>query len=295
MSSFHLEPLCGVQCSTVGTGNYACGTALPGMCTFALVYADSDTFTYCARDTAGNFEEGLGSYVAASNQIVRVAVYTAGTPTSRTTATPFAWSSGVRNLFIDFPSSHGNGGVMYGGNNGSEFVSPSAVRGVLGLGSAALVATGTTAGTLALLATGGKHAALPGDLLTTLPLILTAPSNTVLLVAQSAAPPGWQVVTTSTDVIAMVTDSNTGAGHPAGGSTGGVPGTWSNSWGLSVSGHALTSSEVPAMNSGTVASGGGVTVVTGLTGAAGAAHTHGITDAATWRPPFLAVIQIKKT
>lgn len=110
---------------------------------------------------------------------------------------------------------------------------------------------------------------------------------------QAVAPTGWTQDTSVNDKVLRVVDS-TGAGSG---------GSWTIS-GISVDGHALTSSEMPSHTHGlrgfgSFQSGGskfGIEgggppddTATNSTGS-GSAHTHGLTIGSSWRPAYIDVI-----
>jgi hypothetical protein len=290
MGTFHMEALCGVTCTTTGTGaTLSCGPALPPpYCAFSLVYADQDTFTYCLRDTSGAFEEGLGTYNAGPNTITRTQVYSAGNATTRTYGTPYNFSTGTRNLFVDFPSSHG--GVMLGGNNLSDVVSTTTARTNLGLGSAALLAAGTANGNVPQLGASGLPA-IGGSLLTSLPAILPAPSGTKMLFYADSAPAGWTIITSVDDKLFKITKGS-GAGGTTGGTNDGGLGGWDTTWGLTSASFTLGTPQLPVGSGG-----GGLTgLVTSATFASISAgpHSHTLTSASTWRPPSVYCILASK-
>lgn len=115
--------------------------------------------------------------------------------------------------------------------------------------------------------------------------------GTKTLFYQSAAPTGWtQDVAVNDRVLRVV--SGTG---------GGTGGSWTIS-GISVNGHALDITEIPAHAHtmrlfGSYFDGGTKSAVEGGTGAestssvgGGAAHTHGLTIGSSWRPAYADVI-----
>lgn len=122
-------------------------------------------------------------------------------------------------------------------------------------------------------------------------------SGTKMMFLQAAAPAGWTQDNTVNDKVLRIID-NTGTGAATGGN-------WTLS-GMSVDGHAITISEMPAhthsevgctITSGSTGSfGGGYTpptsTTTGSTGG-GATHTHGLTNS-TWRPAYVdAIVCVK--
>lgn len=109
---------------------------------------------------------------------------------------------------------------------------------------------------------------------------------------QAAAPTGWTLDTSVNDRVLRVSDT----------SGGGNGGSWTIS-GISVNGHALTISEMPAHTHEAVtfnqpgvgnAGGGGARVsqlpfeTTSVGG--GQAHSHGLTIGSSWRPAYTDVI-----
>lgn len=140
-------------------------------------------------------------------------------------------------------------------------------------------------------------------------------SGTSMLFYEATAPTGWTQDTTVNDKVIRVVNG-TGAG------TGG---SWTIS-GVTVDGHALTTTEMPShshsvsdpghahtvpmslqitqpnanTNANTILSGGTTstsTATTGITIAAnggGAAHTHGLTADGTWRPAYIDTIVCTK-
>jgi len=140
--------LVGVSTSTVGTGDYACGAALPGFRTFnSGVLSDGDTFPYECIDkttTPYTFERGRGRFNAGPNTVTRVLV----TSNSANNTAPISWGAGgSRNLFID---------------DGDQ----ATARSVLGLDTAAYLPVGTGANQIVQL-DGTAH--IPTSLYTTLP------------------------------------------------------------------------------------------------------------------------------
>jgi hypothetical protein len=119
-----------------------------------------------------------------------------------------------------------------------------------------------------------------------------------MLFVQNSAPTGWTFVSENNDTV-FINQSTEGNGATTGGS-------WTIS-GVSVDGHTLTTSEMPAhthtgsfsgSGSETGAGGSGASVktsahTTSSTGGGGS-HTHNMTLGSSWRPAWVGVISCTK-
>ncbi len=183
------------------------------------------------------------------------------------------WGAGQRDvLIIDNP-------LLYAAiaNNLSELNAATA-RTNLGLGTAAVLNTGTGANNIPKCDGSGRIIG-DGSQLTNLPQSIPGGGINKTNFYQAAAPVGWTQDTSHNDYMIGITDSNTGEGHPAGGTIGGIG--WDATFGMTVAGHALTQSELPSglSNSAALAA---IVQATSITPAA--PHTHGLSSALTWRP-----------
>lgn len=124
------------------------------------------------------------------------------------------------------------------------------------------------------------------------------PSGTKMLFVQNSAPTSWTFVSENNDTV-FINQSTEGNGATTGGS-------WTIS-GVSVDGHTLTTSEMPAhTHTGSFSSSGGETAAggsgasvktsahtTSSTGGGGS-HTHNMTLGSSWRPAWVGVISCTK-
>lgn len=273
--------------TSTGSGDVTMSGTL-GACfrTMASYFSDGQTFFYMAFNTVANlFEEGLATWHASSTSYTRTTIIS----NSSNTTSAISWPTGTITVFCSFPST----GQLQASNNLSDLVSASTARTNLGLSTAAVTAMGTSNGNIVQVGASGLPA-LGATLLTSLPGILPAPSGTKILCFNNAAPTGWTVSAAVNDSVIGVTDNNTGAGHPAGGSTTGS--TWDNSSGITVAAHALTPSEAPGFALAAYGNTGGAqNVVIGYGFTNGTAHVHTLSSTAAWRPPTLNGINIVKS
>jgi hypothetical protein len=273
--------LTGNTTTTVGTGAYALGGALPApFRSLASVLSDGDQFYYCCRDNV-NFEEGVGTYHSASGgTVTRTTVIS-----SSNANVAVNWSSGTRNLFADFPSA----GLMAAANNLSEITSQATAQSNLGLGTAALVDTAAAgggageAGEIPLLDAGGN---IPLSMLGNVPG--SFPSGTALPFYQDAAPTGWTRVTSLTDKLLTVTKGSS-SGDTTGGTSDSGTGGWDNSWGLTVGGTQLVTPNIP-QGAGGAGSTVAISTASFVAINSASAHTHTMSSSSQWRPPAVYLI-----
>ena len=122
--------------------------------------------------------------------------------------------------------------------------------------------------------------------------VSTFEAATAMLFFQNAAPTDWTLDTTHDDKLIRVVDNQDGSDDG-----GDSAGSWTIS-GVTVDGHTLVTSEIPAHTHGfdavligaVLSAGGGAQHVNGSsttdpTGGGGS-HTHGLTSDGTWRPTY---------
>lgn len=287
--------------NTAGTFNAftLLGPVTSGTFTFSKVsevYADGETVYYVRSQAVSAgvraiFESGRGTYNHAANTITpTVGSNSSNMAAGSSTFVPITWGAGVQNV-VCVPDAASL--VTVETLVAIIGLNAAAIRTALSLGTAALLNSGTTNGTVPVLADDGTGSpglpAVSGKLLTGMPAS-PIPSGTKLAgFYQSSAPSGWTLLTSIDDMVLGVTNqSGTDGGGPHnGGTTGGT--SWDASFGLSVNGHTLTATEIPCSLLGAAG-----TAAQTIANVGAAAHTHTLSSASTWRPKTAYTILCQK-
>lgn len=253
---------------------------------FADYFADGELVYYVRSQTVSAGvraikEAAIGIYHRGPNTIEpTIGIYSTNMSAGSSTFVPITWGAGSQDVTCGIP---GADVVTIRLMAQVLALAAAANRTALGLGTAAIVNTGTTNGNIPVLADDGAGSpglpAISGRLLTGMPAA-SIPSGTKLAgFYQSSAPSGWTLLTSIDDMVLGITNqSGTGGGGPHnGGTTGGIG--WDASFGISVNGHTLTSGEIPCSLLGAA---GSATETIANVGAA--AHSHTLSSSSTWRP-----------
>lgn len=282
--------LCLVQTSTTGNStpyNVIETSIKPGYRSLTQATLDlsitsgQQVYYICRQSNVTNgpalFEYGKGTWDNVAKTVSRDSIIQ-----SSNGGNSVAWGASVKDLYVSDVS-----GALFlqAANNLSDLANIAAARGVLGLGSAALVDTAAVggsgeAGEVPLLDGGGN---IPLSMLGNAPGA-PFPAGTALPFYQDSAPPGWTITTAITDKILKITKGSAASDTTGGTSDGGIGG-WDNSWGITVAGHVLGATEVPVSVAGTAGSSGPPTIADLVTSQASAAHAHTLSSSTQWRPP----------
>jgi hypothetical protein len=84
---------------TIGIGNFALGSVVPGYSTFSSVYPNSGSLFYCATDGT-RYEIGSGIYLSSSDQIIRFPIKS----TNNNSLVNFP--EGLKEVFVTYPATN---------------------------------------------------------------------------------------------------------------------------------------------------------------------------------------------